>query len=66
MCCALSPSPAHPLSSLEEEEGEREIPILIIGWQHNPAAIQPSPPTDNGINYDNNITEPKKGGSKLI
>ncbi len=40
MCCAWSPPHAHPLSSLEEEEGEGEIPAIVVGWWHYPAAMQ--------------------------
>ncbi len=42
---------------LEEEEGGEEIPVVVFGRGHNPAAMPLSPPTDNGIDYDN------KGGS---
>jgi hypothetical protein len=44
---------AHPLSSLEKEEGKGEIPIIFVRQRGNPAAMPPSLPTYNGRDYEN-------------
>jgi hypothetical protein len=40
-----------PVPCLEEEEGEGEIPVVVVGLQRNPVAMPLSPPTDDGIDY---------------
>jgi hypothetical protein len=44
--------PTHPLSFLEEEEGEGEISFVLVGRGLDPSAMPPSHTTDYRINYD--------------
>jgi hypothetical protein len=67
MCCAQSPLPTASLSSLEEEEGEGEIPIIVFGRWYDHAAMPLSPPTNNGIDYEKRAVDEKtrEGGQMM-